>query len=746
MAVRIPLITDFDGRGIQRAMREFKQLEGTGQKVGFALRKSFLPAAAALGGLAAAGLKAVQAGERAATANARIEQVATSMGLYGDEVKTVTDRLVTLANKTALATGVDQNAIKLTQAKLLTFKELAKTANTVGGSFDRATQAAVDLAAAGFGEASTNAVQLGKALQDPIKGITALARSGVTFTAQEKEKIRVLTESGRILEAQELILAAIETQVGGTAVATANATDKIKVGFSQVSEAIGLALLPLFEQLSKALLGFSNWAQNNTAVFIAIAAVVGTFATAIIAANVAMKLYNTLTIITTGLNKVLGSSFTRLQTAMGGVGLALGAAAAAYLIVTGRKKDNTQATKDLAAALQLEKDAQEESIQELIRRDSNTRKAITALDKMGLTLDDLTEYVEKGTGALAVSTKELDRAREAAGVSGSEFMRLRQVMENLTGEYKDAAAAAGLYNSVTSNLPTVTVPAAGRLKELADEYRKTKYGTDAAAKSTEKFGDSLRKAFVDARRNVADVLAGLRKNISDTISNGITSGINFGAIQTAAKDAGTTFMAGLAESVAKAKVFADRLQQLLRAGLSKDALAQVAQAGADAGVVIADELLAGGAATIGQANDLVAAAQKAAIDTGTLAGATYYNEGTVLAQQLTKGITDVISKYKIKLSSPGLTEKQLNRLRNRFAIDVDFVMSQVPALAQGGIVSSPTLALIGEAGPEAVVPLDKMGQMGNVTINVNGGDPQAVVDALRRYMYQNGTIPIRVSG
>jgi SLT domain-containing protein len=196
--------------------------------------------------------------------------------------------------------------------------------------------------------------------------------------------------------------------------------------------------------------------------------------------------------------------------------------------------------------------------------------------------------------------------------------------------------------------------------------------------------------------------------------------------------------------VAKAKVFADRLQQLLRAGLSPNALAQVAQAGADAGVAIADELLAGGAATIEQANDLVAAAQKAAKETGTLAGQTYYNEGTVLAQQLTKGITDVISKYKIKLSSPGLTEKQLNRLRNRFAVDVDFVMQNVPALANGGIVTSPQLALIGEKGPEAVIPLDKMGQMGNVTINVNGGDPQAVVDALVRYSRQNGALPPQV--
>lgn len=68
------------------------------------------------------------------------------------------------------------------------------------------------------------------------------------------------------------------------------------------------------------------------------------------------------------------------------------------------------------------------------------------------------------------------------------------------------------------------------------------------------------------------------------------------------------------------------------------------------------------------------------------------------------------------------------------------------AMATGGVVTSPTFALIGEAGPEAVIPLDKMGSMGGgVTINVNGGDPQAVVDALRRYMQVNGSVPIRTA-
>jgi hypothetical protein len=76
-----------------------------------------------------------------------------------------------------------------------------------------------------------------------------------------------------------------------------------------------------------------------------------------------------------------------------------------------------------------------------------------------------------------------------------------------------------------------------------------------------------------------------------------------------------------------------------------------------------------------------------------------------------------------------------------------FDVPNIPMLAEGGIVTSATLAMIGEKGPEAVIPLDRMGQMGgnNVTIHVNGGDPNAVVAALRTYMRQNGSIPIKTN-
>jgi len=70
----------------------------------------------------------------------------------------------------------------------------------------------------------------------------------------------------------------------------------------------------------------------------------------------------------------------------------------------------------------------------------------------------------------------------------------------------------------------------------------------------------------------------------------------------------------------------------------------------------------------------------------------------------------------------------------------------IPRLAEGGIVTGPTLAMIGEGnGPEAVIPLDRMGSMGNnITINVQGADPNAVVQALQRYVRTSGPVPVNI--
>jgi hypothetical protein len=235
----------FNGLGntVNKAQTPFKNFGNT--------IRTLLPAVG-LAGLVVFTKQVIAAGEQSQKSDARLRQIATSMGIFGSGVQVVTERLGKYADTMARSTGVDDEIIKNTQAKLLTFRELALSADTAGGAFDRATAAAVDMAAAGFGEATNNAVQLGKALNDPIKGVTALTRSGITFTAAEKAKIATMVESGKMLDAQKFVLKAIETQVGGTAKATASATDRMKQAYGQVQEAIGLALLPMLEK-------FADW-------------------------------------------------------------------------------------------------------------------------------------------------------------------------------------------------------------------------------------------------------------------------------------------------------------------------------------------------------------------------------------------------------------------------------------------------------------------------------------------------------
>lgn len=192
----------------------------------------------------------VKAAEEAAVANERIDAIALSMDEFGAQTKKVTDRIKNYAEQQSLSVGIDDEVIKATQAKLLTFRNLTKTADTMGGSFDRATMAAIDMAAAGFGEATSNATQLGKALNDPIAGITALNRAGIQFTDDQKELIKSLVESGDVLEAQDIILKEVESQVGGTAEATATASQKMTIAFGEISESVGEILLPIVEKFA----------------------------------------------------------------------------------------------------------------------------------------------------------------------------------------------------------------------------------------------------------------------------------------------------------------------------------------------------------------------------------------------------------------------------------------------------------------------------------------------------------------
>jgi hypothetical protein len=85
MSIKVNILTDFNGKGIEAAKKEFAQLETKGQKAAFLIKKAAIPAAAALAGLAVAGKKFVAAGEESNSANQALLSLTQQTGLFGDE-------------------------------------------------------------------------------------------------------------------------------------------------------------------------------------------------------------------------------------------------------------------------------------------------------------------------------------------------------------------------------------------------------------------------------------------------------------------------------------------------------------------------------------------------------------------------------------------------------------------------------------------------------------------------------------
>lgn len=155
-----------------------------------------------------------------------------------------------LSTSISRKSGVDDEAIASGANLLLTFKKVRNEAGAGNDMFDRATRSAVDLSAAGFGSISSASKQLGKALNDPVKGLTALNRSGVTFTQGQKDKIKSLVASGNLLGAQQVLMREVESQVGGSAAAQATALDRVKVSWQNIQERIGKGVSPAVDAVA----------------------------------------------------------------------------------------------------------------------------------------------------------------------------------------------------------------------------------------------------------------------------------------------------------------------------------------------------------------------------------------------------------------------------------------------------------------------------------------------------------------
>jgi hypothetical protein len=144
-----------------------------------------------------------------ATLMAVLRATGTASGHTAEQI----EQLASSIGRATLAT-TDEATEAATQ--LLTFRSIA------GETFDRTLRLSQDLAAVGFGSISSAAVQLGKALEDPVQGLSALRRVGVSFSEAQRELISSLVDTGQTLEAQRVILDAVEQQVGGAGEAQAS--------------------------------------------------------------------------------------------------------------------------------------------------------------------------------------------------------------------------------------------------------------------------------------------------------------------------------------------------------------------------------------------------------------------------------------------------------------------------------------------------------------------------------------------
>jgi len=670
MAIRIPIISDFDSRGVEKAVKQFEQLKTTGERAQFGLEKAALPAAAAVAALGAAAVFSAKAAIQDAASQDQLAGVLRrSTGATTEQVAATEAFISSLSKATATADDELRPALaSLAQAtgNLGTAQQLLKV------SQDLASSSGVDLATA------SDAVS--KAYNGQMKGLATLDPS-----------LRAVIESGASFEQ---VMAKVAETTGGAAANAANTTagrmKALQIRFGELQEQIGTKLLPVAEKLVGFLTNILDVVANNVGPFLALATAIGLVATAVIAANIVIKLQaaalvlmKVAAVIATAVNFALATSITAVQLATG-VGIAVVAAATiamgTYMIAQRKLQKELDATTAAAGG---------------------TNAALAGVIPLTFVF---TQAQAKLTGA--------SNAESRARLAGADAMQ--KYFDNM--------------NKTTTATGTAT-------QKTIEFAQAVKDGITAALDTAKTNLDSAKQAFT---------------TFADTVILGVKAGLSFADAYKLIDDNGKTFMENLKEQVDGIKTYAANLQILLTRGLSQDALKYVLEAGGEAGAGIAAELVKGTTDLItgpGGINEMVAAANSAAAAVGMQAANNWYAAGVTQAQSIVDGID-----AQLKLLTPKLMAR-MDKIAAGLARTVDlsvrikeFVARAVSTPPSG---ASNPLPGTGLAPPRFNDPVGA--QSSAMTINVMGGLStsaeigQAVVNAIRAYNRSAGPANIAVA-
>jgi hypothetical protein len=330
--------------------------------------------------------------------------------------------------------------------------------------------------------------------------------------------------------------------------------------------------------------------------------------------------------------------------------------------------------------------------------------------------------------------------------------------------YFDAEQETGAYNKALGLSAQQQMRVADAAGVFNSKFKETKDNVGGAKKEVESFAEALKEKLSEAVDTAKDKLAEAQGEFNDfatKVSDAVKGALDFNAALEAGDYGFKGFIDALRDQVKGVVEYSVNLGKALEMGLSQDALGYVLDAGNVAGAEIALELVKGGQTAIDETNALVEAAQRAADKVGLQAANNWYKTGVDQAQFIVNGLEAELTKLTPKLMAK--MDEIAAKLKRSVNIDVvvtervnrivSTISSSIPKMADGGIVTGPTLAMIGEAGPEAVIPLSQMGNMGGggVTINVAGGLStsaeigQSVVNALRAYSRTAGPLQLNVA-
>jgi len=268
MAINIPIISEFDGTGIKKAIKQFKQLETTGEKAQFAIKKAAVPAAAALGGLALAlgdATKAAMEDQQEQAALALTLQNVTGAGAA--QTAQIEDQISAMSRASGIA---DTEYRKSLEALVRGTKDVDLAMKDMNLVMDISTALQMD--------STTVADALAKAYQGNFKALRTLT----------PEMATMIKEGATLDEVMDVLGGTFGGAVAKNAETAAGKMAIFKNSIAETKEGIGAAFLPVLEEVLPYMQKFADWAQNNPEVFTRIAITIGAIAAAVVALNIAL--------------------------------------------------------------------------------------------------------------------------------------------------------------------------------------------------------------------------------------------------------------------------------------------------------------------------------------------------------------------------------------------------------------------------------------------------------------------------